>query len=99
MFEIRRCTPIGGDCCAGYEIRLEKGYTVSEFIETVLKERINEWGYISIKKKDAGVLNCGYKYGKIISEQLPKEVLSKHINRVSASGGWTRMDYKIELRE
>lgn len=101
MFRFIQCTPTGGDCCAGYRIDLDKEYTVESFINTVLSERTNEWGDIGIRSKGKayGIPQCCYRYGKIATNSLPKEVLSKGISNVSASGGWTRMDYILELQE
>ena len=44
MFEFVQRTPESRDCTCGYNIELDKEYTLKEFIGTVLKEKSNEWG-------------------------------------------------------
>ena len=91
MFRLTQCTPVGGDATCGYYVELEKEYTVKEFIETVLNERKNEWGFFNIK----GSLSCEYRYGELVSDTGLQEIGHRKINKVSASGGWSRMDYQI----
>ncbi len=97
MFRFIETRPVGGDCICGYRLELDKEYTVASFIETVLKERSNEWGYIGIDKKGAwlGEPNCEYRRGKLMTKQLDEEYLNKKILEVRADGGWSRMDYII----
>lgn len=82
--------PTRGDCTAPYEVTDFKAKTVGEFIEEVLKEKADEWGYISVD----GVRICEYKHGLLIFK--PKEMyLNREITKISAEGGWSRMDYSI----
>lgn len=79
-----------GDCTAPYEVSDYKAKTVGEFIEEVLKEKADEWGYISVD----GLQICEYKHGALLAK--PKEMyLNREITKISADGGWTRMDYSI----
>lgn len=71
---------------------------MQEFIKKVLTRK--EWGYIGILRKDKKTIfgdpNCEYKNNNLLSF-LPDEYLNKIISEVSASGGWSRMDYLIKL--
>lgn len=33
MFKMLQSTPVGGDCTCGYNVELDKEYTVAEFID------------------------------------------------------------------
>lgn len=92
MFKLNRFTSIGGDETAGYDVILDKEYSVSDFIKTVVDIK-SEWGYISIKNNGC----CEYKWGVLLSN-LDIKLLDKKIKKVSASGGWSRMDYNIEIQ-
>jgi len=94
-----RFTQIGrtaGDETSPYKVTDYEAKTVGEFIQEVLKERPGEWGYISVNRHfyQDGSTSCEYKHGVLLNE-LPKEMLGIKINEVSASGGWSRMDYTI----
>jgi hypothetical protein len=99
MFKFVQSTPVGGDCTCGYEIQLDKLYTVKEFVDTVVKEKNKEWGCIGISdgKSIFGSPNCQYRCGELITEQLPDDILLMPVKKASASGGYSRMDYKIDI--
>lgn len=99
MFEFI-CT--GGpysDCTSTYHIVLDKSYCVGEFIEILLKEFPNEWGYIGLycKGEVFGYPKCEYNHGVIIDGSFTEDILMFEIESVRASGGWSRMDYLINL--
>lgn len=86
-----------GDETTPYEVSGFKSRTVGEFIQEVLKENPNEWGYISVgghfyQLRKRG--SCEYRYGRLLSD-MPDELLDIEIREVLASGGWSRMDYTI----
>ena len=99
MIKLKQCTEVAGDETAGYEVTLDKRYTVEEFINEVVSKK-QDWGYIGIKQEGVptifGSPKCEYKWGKLLSS-LPNEYLNKEISIVSASGGWSRMDYLITI--
>ena len=39
MFTLIQCTPTRGDCIAGYEVDLDKEYTLQEFIDAILTNK------------------------------------------------------------
>ena len=93
---------IRGDETRPYEVTDYKASTVGEFIEEVLKENPNEWGYFRAdESKDMGFFDCPrieYRYGKLLS-QFGKAILDKKIVSIKADGGWSNMDYLIRLYE
>ena len=97
MFKFESITPVRGDCTRGYDIVLDKEYTVEEFIETVFKELSGEWGYFSIHNEEGDFCEprCEYSYGKLSTPPLPDEYLKKKIIKVTGDGGWSRMDYQF----
>ena len=103
VFKFIRSTPVGGDCTCGYEIKLERSYTVKDFIDTVLAERADEWGYIGIYDpynfagRHFGNPNMEYSHGKIVTSNFTEDILRKEVKDVSASGGWSRMDYVLKV--
>ena len=105
-FRLTQCGRAGGDCTAPYDVvLLWENATVGEFIDAVLRakmdNRCSEWGYIGIDKTGSifGDPLCEYSHGKIVSDGIPAEIKAKHINWVTAHGGWTRMDYRIYLKD
>lgn len=103
MFRLIQSTPESGDCTCGYKVLLDKEYTVKEFVDTVLTEKNKEWGYIGIYNpsdffgRTSGNLCIEYRYGKITTENFGNDILNKKIMSVSASGGWSRMDYILHI--
>lgn len=101
MFKFIQSTPVSRDCTCGYDIQLDKKYTVKEFIKTVLQEKSNEWGHIGIYNIDSwfGNPRLEYNRGKLKTEEELEDFADKQIIKVSASGGWSRMDYIIVCEE
>lgn len=94
MFTLIQDTPEAGDCTAGYKVQFSKTCTVREFIEEVLKKNPGEWGEFELKH--FGV-RTEYKYGRLVKQKFADELLDSKIVRAYASGGWTRMDYKLTI--
>ncbi len=90
-------TSCGSDCTGPYAIEFSMPMTVRKFINELLTNYPDEWGYIGIKHKDAifGNPYCEYNRGKLLSS-LPEEYLDKEILNIAGSGGWTRSDFIIE---
>jgi len=89
MFKLNRVTQIGSDETAGYDVILDKEYTVKELLDTVVSIK-SEWGYFVVKNGSG----CEYKWGELLSNLKEKD-LNKKVVKVSASGGWSRMDYYV----
>lgn len=107
MFKFVEKGPERGDCTAPYKIELDRDYTVLTFIQTVLRERKKDWGFIGIKSSEPdglffGKPRCAYRDGEVVSgvEMLPitfLELLTAKVKNVAADGGWSRMDYLLEV--
>lgn len=79
-------------------MKFSNEYTVREFIEEVLKTHPGEWGYFELK--NLGV-RTDYKHGRLLKQHFADVLLGSKIVKAYASGGWSRMDYKltIELKD
>ena len=103
MFRLIQCTPTRGDCTAGYEVDLDKEYTLQEFIDAILTNKKNEWGEIKIVKRNCPwhrYPSIGYRYGNITSKpNIPEKVFGYKVKTVTADGGWTVMDYIVTLEK
>lgn len=98
MIRLKAATDMFQDCTQGFTVILDKNYTVKEFIDQIVKQRRNEWGYFRLKmKKDPfGKRICEYRNGEYGDILLP-DILNRDIEIVSAHGGWSAMDYIISL--
>lgn len=100
MFTLTQTTPTGGDCTAGYNVNFDKEYTLQEFIDAVLTNK-GEWGYIKVAKRCCIWYDypcIGYRYGKITGKpNIPETVYGYKVKSVTASGGWSRMDFIVTL--
>lgn len=92
--------PAAGDCTAPYSVTNYKAKKVGELIQEILKEKPKEWGYIGIKDGCSifGNPECEYRYGKLLNT-MPGDILEAEIEKVSSSGGWSRMDYLITIKK
>lgn len=79
----------GSDETATYNV-FDYPKKVTDFIQEVLK-RINEWGTISIK----GYGTIEYRHGELLKD-IPG-IWNLKINNVTASGGWSYMNYDITV--
>lgn len=94
---VMRFTKIGverGDCTYAYKVDGYSARTVREFIDEVLHERPQEFGYIAVGGMFISHPCCEYRYGKLLST-LSDDLLDKRIVRVDADGGWSNMDYAL----
>lgn len=94
LFELRVSGPESGDCTVPYDVIFDRECTVREFINEVLMQK--EWGFISICNYYNG--NCiHYDKDAIVSGKFDTDLLESKIKKATASGGWTRMDYWIDI--
>ena len=96
IMNVTRIGEVRGDETAPYIVENYKATTVGEFIEEVLEEFPNEWGYFSFNGSFVGNKNrCEYRYGKLLNNFPNPMVLEEEIYYIKADGGWSRMDYEI----
>lgn len=95
LFDLRASGPTAGDCTTPYDVVLRNECTVREFIDEVLKK--GEWGYVRI-----GIYFDGpqieYSHNKIVSGVFSLDILDARIKQATAHGGWTRMDYTLDIQ-
>lgn len=73
-----------------------KSITVADFIRDVLKERPEEYGEFEVMNKKLPFNpRYGYKNGDFNFLQLHTDICDATVVKVTAHGGWSRMDYKI----
>ena len=92
------------DCTASYDVKLNKKFTVQEFVEMVLEEKPGEWGTVKVCKNlerihENALDVCDYAHGKIKKYFSPIEMRERKIEKVIAHGGWTNMDYFIKAEQ
>ena len=83
---------IGSDETAPYAVYDYKAITANEFVSEVLREFPNEWGYIEVN----GFGRVEYRDGELVGE-IPERWGYLTVVKVDASGGWSRMDYRIQV--
>lgn len=87
------------DCTASYSVTNYKSKTVGEFIREVIEMRPKEWGKIKVKLDGLSWLSypyCEYKWGEIVND-IDEKYKSLRIKSMTGDGGWTQMDYYIEV--
>lgn len=99
-FELTPAGPVGSDCTAPYNVRLNREYTVAEFIEDALSSwDLGTWGNIRViydrAMSDRGPA-CNYRNGCLLST-IPAEWLAMKVISGVAVGGWSCMDYVIKV--
>lgn len=99
MFKVVQMGKEHSDGTVPFLVKLDKVYTVREFIDRVLDRRPNEWGHIGIKddcNSFFGEPHCEYRLGKL-ETNLPEEFLDRVIHAASGDGGYSLMNYLLEL--
>ena len=83
-----------GDATSNYDVQFHQTFTVRDFILHILHNKGDEWGYFIIERERV----VEYSHGRLI-ELLNGDLLYKNLDenvvKITASGGWTRMDYII----
>lgn len=86
-----------GDETSSYEIILpeDEDITVEDFIEQILVDEPDEWGdiYNGMHK-----IIADYKRGEATFRDGYDSIKHKKIISVKAHGGWSMMDYYLELK-
>lgn len=97
--------PESGDCTAPYNVEWSTDGTrsVVAFLSTVLLEKRNEWGSIYLIEDERGWLHAPkieYKYGCVVSapDSFFEKDDGREIDTITASGGWSRMDYYVRFK-
>jgi len=94
--------PEAGDCTAPYSVEVdEECRTITEFLKALLEENPNEWGKIYLMEVGQSWLSAPYieyKNGEIVATPEDTSFKNRTIECVTASGGWSRMDYYVRFK-
>lgn len=103
MFTLIPCTPTKNNYITKYRVDLDKEYTLQEFVDAILTNKKDEWGVIRIPKRNFAWYRfpcISYRYGNITNKtNIPEKVFGYNVKSVTASGGWTAMDYIVNLEK
>ena len=93
--------PVGSDEPACYSVFFPGGElpTVGEFIQAVFEKYPGEWGKFMIRQHNkllGSISSAWYERGHL-KDDLPDAFMDMKIKEVSASGGWSRMDYILNV--
>lgn len=85
-----------------YGVVMNKEMTVSDLIDYAIGRNCPsfDWGYISIIGNNdhyKPIYRLEYGKGKVISDTIPEEIKAAKIKDMDAYGGWSRLDYNIEI--
>ena len=94
LFELHAEGPEAGDCTIPFNVVFHHECTVREFISEILKKV--EWGYVIIGSRFDGP-RIEYEHDKIVSGAFSQDILDAKIKNATAHGGWTRMDYMLDI--
>lgn len=78
------------------EVRFNRDCTVAEFLEELFDRHPHDWGYISVNAYSGHIERVKYDCGKLESP-LSVPINESTIERATASGGYSRMDYHITV--
>lgn len=102
---LTRTGPEAGDCTAPYDVAWDTDgrRSVSDFVAAVLRDKSDEWGYIYLIENDRGWMHAPYveyKYGNVVkvSDSFCGWDDNREIVYITASGGWSRMDYYVRFK-
>lgn len=100
MFTLNQIGPTGGDETAMYEVifdSMEKR-TVGQFISELFESQPGDWGFTEIRdneQRDQILGSFSYGQGNRDMSRITDALRERKIKHISASGGWSRMDYLI----
>ena len=96
--KFRQTCRTGSDCTAPYEVTEYEAKSAADFIREVIRKYPSEWGDFEINGGDGTPFfrykRVRYKQGELLDE-IPEGWSNVEIDRITASGGWSRMDYLI----
>jgi hypothetical protein len=88
------------DATSSYDVVVSGTFTVGEFIDCVLKTRLDDWGEFLAGTHWSDPKICDYSKGTITSSMVDEyddRYKDKPIKSITAHGGWSLMSYYLEL--
>lgn len=104
LFSVGKLISENGDSTSTYELIINKPCTVNEFVNYILSNKEDEWGYIIIvsESKERIVYDyVKYRYGLLMTI-IPEHIRNKEIDISQVhtiSGGWSSNDYILRIKE
>lgn len=86
----------GGDCTAPFDVLHDVDFTLRDLIDNISKRK--EWGYVNIRTLSNKTVRIEYRGVPTITNTL-SGLLDSNIIKISASGGWGRMDYNVLIED
>ena len=84
-----------------YDVEFDKEYTLKEFFDFILTNKLDEWGSVSISEKEESFYFCEtvfeYNRGELKTLKLSEDELSKKIGVARANGGYSLMNYYVTI--
>lgn len=97
--ELKQAGPPRSDETMPFSVKFNDGATVKDLFDEVLVNRSNEWGYIRIRDGNKwSSYEYEYRWGKLLKTPS-SDIMSQKITRITADGGWSRMDYYVTATE
>lgn len=97
MIHLKQISQSAPDCTVDFSVYMSRPYTLKEFIREITT--FKEHGSLYIYSSEFHTIEVEYDYNKFEPTEDFKRVENKLVNKVSASGGWGRMDYYIDVKE
>lgn len=91
-FKFTQTSRTFGDETALYDVQPNRRCTLGEVVEHVLNKK-REWGYLVIP----ALGRKEYRYGELLDGNFAENMRDAEVEKITANGGWSRMDYRIEL--
>lgn len=85
-----------GDECSLYSFTPKSEHLTLQDLIADARRTTGDWGYIEVSF--AGTkFTLEYRHGQVISSDIPEGLYEKEITGGTAYGGWSRMDYMVEI--
>lgn len=101
MLELQFSGTMSNDGTASYDISMDHPYSVKEFIEDMLAQFPDEWGYIQLYKRGEiwgdNIVRCRYRNGHL-QASLPDKYMDREVYAAEAWAGFSRMDVTLTLQ-
>lgn len=90
--------PTGGDETAPFDVEFKDSpLTVGEFINEILNDPDNTWGTVEFVDEDTKKSQyLSYDKGRPRTDFFWKK--EQVVKKITASGGWGRMDYRVIVK-
>jgi hypothetical protein len=97
MIHLKQISQSAPDCFVDFSVYMSRPYTLKEFIREITT--FKEHGFLYIYSSEFRSITVEYDYNKFEPTEDFKRVENRLVNKVSASGGWGRIDYYIDVKE